>query len=114
MNKILVALTMIVMTGCATVSHSGSFTPSASLNSANFSYVGKASGQAEIQYFLIFGGSETETLVDAAKQNLIASTPLANNQALANITVNFKTTKTGLRITSTKTCIITADIVEFK
>jgi len=112
-SSLFVAL-ILVLTGCATTMHSGAMSSSASLSSANFAYAGQAQGQATVSYILMFGGSQSETLVDAAKKNLLASTSLSNNQALANVTVNFKTTSRLGVLFREVTCIVTADIVEFK
>lgn len=110
----LFAALILVLTGCASTMHSGAMSSSASLSSSNFAYVGQAQGQATVSYVLTFGGSRSETLVDAAKKNLLASISLGNNQALANVTVNFKTTSTLGVLYREVTCIVTADIVEFK
>ncbi len=102
---------LISITSCATV-HSGSMTSSASLSSANFSYVKQdIKGTASVQYVFGIGGNAKETLVNVAKQQMLASNPLKTNQALANLTVNFK--RNGL-LFSKVTCIVTADVVEFK
>lgn len=94
--------------------HSGSMANSAALSSANFSYVKQnVSGVASATYFLGIGGLKKQSLVNDAKNNMTINSPLRENQALTNLTVNFKTTS-YLGIVQTMTCFVTADIVEFK
>jgi len=100
-----------LLTSCAF--HQGIMENSASLGSANFSYIKQTvQGDASATYILGIGGLGKHTLVDEAKQRMVASSPLKNNQALANITVNFKTTY-AIVFVKVK-CTVTADIVEFK
>jgi hypothetical protein len=110
----LVAFVALTMSGCA--SYSGSMLNSASLSSANFSYVKEnISGTASVMSFLGLGGGffkEDWGLVLEAKRKMLLANPLKKNQALVNITVNFKT-KVALCIIS-KACTVTADVVEFK
>ncbi|MFN7704640.1 MAG: DUF6567 family protein [Chryseotalea sp.] len=94
--------------------HSGYLSNSAALNSANFTYVNQnIKGQAEATYFVLFGGLGKETLVHDAKEKMLASFPLKNNQALANQTVNFKYTFILMGFARRVTCTVTADVVEF-
>src|SRR5208283_2758116 len=88
-NSIFAITIAILVSGCAM--HSGYMLNSAALGSANFSYVRQnISGETEITYFLGFGGIDDETLVDMAKRKMLGNHPLKSNQALANLTVNFK------------------------
>lgn len=104
---------LLFLTSCAAF-HSGYMSNSASLGAANFSYVKQnIKGEDTASYFFGIGGMAKETLVNNAKQKMIASNPLSSNQALANITVNFKSSFI-LGIFYTVRCIVTADIVEFK
>lgn len=92
--------------------HGGYMANSASLGRANFSYVHRhATGSATASYVFGFGGLAKNALIDEAKQNMLQSTPLADNQALANITVNMK--GSYFYVYNTVTCTVTADIVEF-
>jgi hypothetical protein len=107
------AVIAVSLSGCIAF-HSGSMTGSASLNSANFSYVKQnISSDATAKYILGIGGLSKQTLVDNAKQQLIAANPLQSNQALANVTVNFKNSLYFGIIYRTLKCTVTADVVEF-
>ncbi|MBF2709315.1 hypothetical protein IR213_12040 [Flavobacterium soyangense] len=104
----------LLLTSCSAV-HSGSMENSASLSSANFSYVKQnIEGKAQATYVLGIGGLAKETLVNNAKQKMLAENPLRDNQTLANLTVNFKKSYYLGLIYSTVKCTVTADVVEFK
>ena len=108
-----ILLVTVLLTSCSGY-HSGYMASSASLNSANFSYIKQdATGKSTATYILGIGGLAKETLVNNAKQRLLIENPLKSNQALSNLTVNFKNSFI-LGIVSTVTCTVTADIVEFK
>ena len=119
MNKLILksvfAITIaIFISSCAAV-HSGYMSNSAALGSANFSYVRQnIKGEATATYIFGIGGLAKETLVDNAKQQMIASNPLKSNQTLANLTVNFKSSMYFGLIYKTVKCTVTADVVEFK
>lgn len=107
----LFAAIAIIFSSCVGL-YNGYMSNSASLSSANFRYIKKdAKGLETATYFLGIGGFK-ESLVAKAKERLIEKNSLQDNQALANITVNFKYT-TYLGIVTTVTCTISADIVEF-
>ena len=94
--------------------HTGYMSNSASLSSANFSYVKRnLQGESTATYIFGIGGLGKQTLVDDARIMIINNNPLKDNQTFANITVNFKSSF-YLGVVSTVTCTITADIVEFK
>jgi hypothetical protein len=102
-----------LLTSCS-AGHSGYMANSTSLSSANFSYIKQnIKGDATATYILGIGGIAKETLVNDAKQNMLAENPLKNNQALANLTVNFKISQ-YLGLYATAKCTVTADVVEFK
>lgn len=113
--KSICAITIaIVVSSCAAM-HSGSLSNSAALSSANFSYVKQnIKGQATATYILGIGGLAKETLVDNAKQKMLADNPLKSNQTLANVTVNFKSAMFFGFLSRTVRCTVTADVVEFK
>lgn len=114
MKKLLcVSIVAISMSSCA-VHNNGYMLNSASLSSANFSYVKEnISGSAVAMSILgIGGGLFKESLVNEAKQKMLSSYPLKDNQALVNITINYKTAIGGILFS--KTCTITADVVQFK
>lgn len=101
----------IIINGCGI--HSGYMTNSAALGGANFSYSKmNAKGFSSAEYIFGFGGLDKQNLVNAAKQNLLANNPLEANQALANVTVNFKH-EFYLLIYTKVNCIVGADIVTF-
>ena len=119
MNKLflksIIAITIsIFMTSCF-ANFTGYMSNSAALSSSNFSYAKQnIKGNASARYILGFGGMAKETLVDDAKQEMLASNPLKSNQAFANVTVNFKSAfYFGLLLRKVK-CTVTADVVEFK
>jgi len=94
--------------------HTGYMTNSASLSSNNFTYVKRdVSGTAMVDYFFGLGGLSEMALVDVAKKDLLKANPLKDNQALVNLTVNWKNTFV-LPFSITNRCTVTADIVEFK
>lgn len=106
-----VIFAVLFVSSCAF--HSGLMQNSASLSSANFTYVKPSvRGEASASYVFGFGGLGKQALVDQAKQKMIASYPLKSNQALSNITVNFK--NTFILVFRQVKCTVTADIVEFK
>lgn len=114
--KSIFAITIaILISGCAAV-HKGYMSSSAVLNQANFSYVKMGiKGEAKATYIFWFGGLKTKSLIDQAKQQMLLTNPLKSNQALANVTVDFKTTFTPFYLIVARVeCIVTADVVEFK
>ena len=60
---------------------------------------------------IYIGGLEKNTLVADAKKDLLENYPLKENQALANITVDFKNSIVFFVIKTKVT--ITADVIEF-
>jgi hypothetical protein len=114
LNSIVGIFLLSILTGCVAF-HSGYMANSAALSQANFSYVKQnIKGEASATYILsILGGLTNATLVDAAKKDMLKSYLLNKNQALVNLTVNFKNSY-YLGIFQTVTCTVTADVVEFK
>ena len=115
MLKSIFAITIAIFISSCAAFHSGYMSNSAALSSANFSYVKQnIKGKATATYVLGIGGLAKETLVDNAKQQMLASNPLKSNQTFANLTVNFKSSfYLGVLIRTVK-CTVTADVVEFK
>ena len=112
-RSILLFFCALFLPSCVTT-HSGYMSDSASLSSNNFRYVRtNAFANAECTYFLGIGGYGHDALVGEAKQNLYLKNGLKNNQAYANITVNWKTEVTFLGFIVRKVCTVSADIVEF-
>ena len=102
-----------MLTSCM-ATHAGYITNSAALSSANFEYVSNnIQGVEKATYILGIGGMAKEALVAEAKVNMLRRNVLSSNQALSNISVNFKT-KYILGLFVTVKCTVTADVVEFK
>lgn len=101
------------MTSCVGL-HKGYITNSTSLSENNFTYVTKnLQGSSTVTYVLGIGGLAKSTLVNTAKQKMLENNPLKDNQALVNLTVNWKSSNyVGIYITLK--CTVTADVVEFK
>jgi hypothetical protein len=109
----LIALALIaLLSSCAM--HQGYIVSSAALSSNNFIYVKDGvKGTATATYVFGMGGLSKEGLVDAAKQDMLSTNPLRDNQALVNLTVNWKKSFV-LPFAITHRCTITGDIVEFR
>ena len=61
------------------------------MSSANFSYIKKGiKGVKKCTYILGIGGFSKQAIADEAIRKLLKENSLGNNQALANITVNYK------------------------
>jgi hypothetical protein len=106
---ILIGLTLL--SSCAF--HNGYMNNSASLSQANFDYAATSiSGTVNTMHVLGIGGLEKNAIVEEAKKEMLKNNPLKANQALANITVNWKS-GFYLIVVTTK-CTVTADVVEFK
>ncbi len=111
--KSIFAITIAIFTSSCVAFHTGSMSNSTALSSANFSYVKtNLKGEASATYVLGIGGFR-ETLVNSAKQNMLQNNNLRDNQALANLTVNFKTTYYWGGFLIVDKCTVTADLVEF-
>lgn len=94
--------------------HVGNMSGSAALSEPNFSYEQQdISGEATSSYFLGILGGFGQSLVAEAKKDMLKKHPLQRNQALANVSVSYKTTYFLGYIVVTVKCIVTADIVEF-
>lgn len=108
---LLLSVCLFLFSSCATF-YGGYIATSASLSSNNYIYVNRnVNGKSTSSYLLTFGGSKSP-LISAAKNNLIQSNKVKDNQHLANITVDYETFV--FLLITTVTCTITADIVEFK
>lgn len=107
---LIVVIGVLSLSSCAI--HSGYMNNSASLSQANFSYKKTSiSGTASTLQVLGIGGLGKSAIVGEAKQNMLRNNPLKQNQALANITVNWKNSFYFLVMTTE--CTVTADVVEF-
>ena len=112
--KLSIAIFIVTIITSCVAFHSGYMVNSAALSTSNFTYVKmNVEGKSDAVYVLGIGGLDREALVNDAKQKLLESNPLKDNQTLANLTVNFKN-EYYFGIVYIKTCRVTADIVEFK
>ena len=110
---ILGVVSILVLSSCVSM-HTGLTASSASLSKNNFTYIAKnVQGSASVtQYISLIPGTKN-ALVNDAKQEILKKYPLKDNQALSNITIDFKSSLIlGPVIRKTK-CTVTADIVEF-
>jgi hypothetical protein len=110
-NYFLLFFTVLIISSCAST-NSGTFASSATLNAANFKYVKLIKGTSETTKFLGMGGEVKDALLADAKANMYENYPLKDNQAYANICVDYKYSS-YLVIIKTVKVTITADIVEF-
>jgi len=108
---LIIVIGVLSFSSCAV--HNGYMNNSASLSQANFSYTQTSiSGTASTLKVLGIGGLGKSAIVEEAKKDMLKKHPLQSNQALANITVNWKN---GFYfIVQTNKCTVTADVVEFK
>lgn len=105
-------LTTLLLSFSNCALHSGYMQSSASLNSNNFTYIKRdVQGSASTLYVLGIGGLSKTALVNEAKNNLLNNFQLQNNQALVDITVNWK--NSYYLLVMKNECTITASIVEF-
>lgn len=103
-------LVISALSSCAV--HNGSMNNSASLNDANFRYVQQdLSGKAQTIKVLGIGGLGDDALVADAKKEMLSATELQANQALVNVTVNWK--RSWVFFVRKSKCTVTADVVEF-
>jgi len=115
--KALIKLFFLVISGTALLScgiHNGYMNNSASvLSEANFSYTQLGlRGTSKTTKVFGIGGLGKEALIAEAKKTMLFSNKLQPNQALANVTVDWKTSFFILVFTTK--CTVSADIVEFK
>lgn len=111
--NIYLLLISITFTSCVSV-FNGFPTNSTQLNQANFHYVQQnVSGFSTAIYILGIGGNTHNSMIAEAKSDLLSAYPLGKNQALANVTVDFKFQSILGVLYSMKVCTYTADIVEF-
>ena len=105
-----IVIGVLTFSSCAV--HNGYMNNSASLSQANFDYTQVSiSGTASTTQVFGIGGLGKSAIVDEAKKDMLKKNPLKSNQALVNITVNWKS---GFYlIVMTKTCTVAADVVEF-
>ena len=107
----IITILVSILSSCAF--HSGYMNNSASLSEPNFRYVHQnISGSSQTTKVLGIGGLGKAAIVEDAKNEMLEKHKLQLNQALANVTVDWK--NSGFLIVTTTKCTVTADIVEFK
>jgi len=105
-----IVISMMLISSCAI--HTGVMGNSAHLGQANFTYVKKGLyGTCQTTRVLGFGGLFKADLVEEAKKEMLAEYELQANQALANVTVDWKHSR-YIVVKMTK-CSVSADVVEF-
>ena len=104
------ALSAVLLSSCAI--HSGLMQSSASLSNGNFKYVDKISGSATATYWISIGGLDRSAIVEDSKADMLKKQPLQDNQALTNLTANFK--HSYIIIYEQTLCTVSADVVEFE
>lgn len=114
-KKLIPIVVFFMISGCASIHNGEVISGSVMVQSGNFQYVktNVIGTSSEVTYVFGIGGNKTESLIQEAKTNLIANHPLGPNQALANLSVGYKTTF-YFGIVLKRYCVITADIIEFK
>ena len=105
-----ITICLAILSSCAV--HSGLMSNSAQLSHANFKYVQKdLCGTSQTTRVLGFGGVFKADMVEKAKKDMLKEYELKANQALANVTVDWKHSR-YLLVKFTK-CTVSADVVEF-
>lgn len=98
-----------LFTSCAF--HSGTYASSAVISSPHYKIRGVARGQANTTHFLGIGGLGQDGLVDAARNDLYAHTPLRPDMSLVNVTVDIK--RSFFFILTKTTVFISGEILEY-
>ncbi|MDY0077219.1 MAG: hypothetical protein RBR87_08070 [Bacteroidales bacterium] len=105
------AFTIMVLFFSSCATHMGTGMSNASLSQNNFKIVKFATGDVSTTKVFGLGGLSKTAMVAEAKQELLANHPLKDGQALANMTVDWKTGFYFFIIVTQ--CTVTADIVQF-
>lgn len=106
------ALGLLCLSSCSTLSGLSAITEGTSLNAANYDYVRSVKESASSTYILgIFGGSNTER---RAYDSLKEKTNLQSNQALTNFAVTTSNRIILGGVVIVKTVVVSADVVQFK
>ncbi len=108
----IILLSTFLITSCS-MNRSIMFTPSASLNKPNFKIVKTVTGKAETEHILAFGGLNSRGLTNEAKADLYQNADLKENQTIANITLDSKTTFFFFFLYWKEQVYVSADVVEF-
>lgn len=108
----IILLNTLLVTSCS-MNRSIMFTPSASINKPNFKIVKTVTGYAETEHVLAFGGLNSQGLTNEAKANLYQNANLKDNQTIANVAVDSKTTFLFFYLYWKEQVYVSADVVEF-
>jgi len=108
----IILLSTLLVTSCS-INRSIMFTPSASINKPNFKIVKTVTGYAETEHVLAFGGLNSHGLTNEAKANLYQNAKLKDNQTIANVAVDSKTTFLFFYLYWKEQVYVSADVVEF-
>lgn len=115
MKKLTLPLALAALLLSACTFYQGGMLPSASLNANNFHYVHQGiRGESKATYYVGIGGMNRDALVAEARQAMLAEHPLQDGQALVNVTVDYRQTYIIFQLYRRVTCIVTADVVQFK
>lgn len=107
------AFAALFLTSCTL--YQGGMLPSASLNENNFQYLHHSiRGESKATYYMGIGGMRRDALVAEAREAMLAEHPLQDGQALVNVTVDYRQTYIIFQLYRRVTCIVTADVVQFK
>tara|TARA_B100000809_G_scaffold250099_1_gene282183 strand:+ start:433 stop:792 length:360 start_codon:yes stop_codon:yes gene_type:complete len=114
MKKLFLLFSVSILLSSCIALHSGYLSGSAALSSPNFTYINKnVTGQSLVTYVLGFGGLDNIALVNNAIIDMKNKYPLGDNQAYANMSINFKKAF-WFGIIVNIHCDVNADIVEFQ
>ena len=108
----IILLSTLLVTSCS-MNRSIMFTPSASINKPNFKIVKTVTGYAETSHILAFGGLNSYGLTNEAKEDLYQNAKLKDNQTIANVAVDSKTTFVFFYLFWKEQVYVSADVVEF-
>ena len=116
---LIIFLSSILMTSCATGLHSGKFfnvnnnNTNVVLTKNNFKVVEKVTGNSTATYILGIGGISNKALIAKAKTNMLENANLIGNaKAIINFTTEVHTTQIN-PFFSRKTITVSAHIIEF-
>ncbi len=108
---LIIAILVAFLSSCGI--HNGHITGSALLSQANFKYITRSiSGSSRTMKIFGIGGLGKDALVKEAKNMMLKENLLLANQAIVNVSVDWKTS--FMLVVWEVKCTVTADVVEFK
>ena len=115
MKKLFLLFSVSFLLSSCMALHSGYPSGSAALSSANFKYINKnVTGTSLVTYVFGIGGLDNKALVNNAIIDMKNGYPLGDNQAYANMSINFQKVFVLLGLVVEVHCDVSADIVEFQ